>query len=197
MRRISLFAEDYGHEAFLVPLIRRIADEQAVPVEVRRYSVRGGFGKVADELEEYVADVLSYREGLPDLVIVATDANCDGFATRRKGLQQAAEPIRDRVAFAVPDPHLERWLLLDAAAFKHVLGRPCVAPDQKCAKDRYKNLLAQAVMQAGRTPILSGMEYADEIVLAMDLDRLERLDDSFGALLQDLQSRFRLWQAEL
>lgn len=34
MFRISLFAEDFGHEAFLIPLIERIARENGVSVTV-------------------------------------------------------------------------------------------------------------------------------------------------------------------
>jgi hypothetical protein len=195
MRRISLFAEDYGHEAFLRPLLERLAAQYGIAVTVTPFSVRGGYGKVADELEEYVADLLRYRENLPDLVLVATDANCQGFSKRRKQFQKAAEPIHDQVVFAVPDPHVERWLLLDSAAFKQVLGKGCAAPDQKCGRDRYKGLLAQAVVQSGATPLLGGMEYAEDIVHAMDLKRMQQQDESLGAVLEELHSRFRAWQA--
>lgn len=196
MRKIILLAEDYGHEAFLDPLVRRMAKEKGVAVHIRPYSVRGGFGNVAKEFEEYVIAVRRYRECLPDLIIVATDANCDGFANRRKELQQAAQPLQDRVAFAVPDPHVERWLLLDSAAFKQVLGRPCNTPDEKCARDRYKSLLAQAVLDSGATPLLGGMEYAEDIVRVMDLERLRRRDESLGSFLEELQRRLRLWRTE-
>lgn len=196
MRKISLFAEDYGHEALLVPMVRRIAVEQGVAVQIRPCSVRGGFGKVAEELKEYVSDVCRYREQLPDPVVVATDANCDGFPSRRKALQQTAEPIQDRVAFAVPDPHIERWLLLDGTAFKQVLGRSCSTPDRKCARDRYQDLLARAVAESGATPLLGGMEYAEDLVLAMDLDRLRKCDESLGSFLDELYGRFRLWRTE-
>jgi hypothetical protein len=195
MPRISVFAEDYGHEAFLRPVLERIAAEYDVPVTVTPFSVRGGFGKVAEELKEYVRDLLGYRENLPDLVIVATDANCEGFKKRRKQFQETAEPIHDRLVFAVPDPHVERWLLLDSAAFKQVLGKACTAPDQKCNRDRYKSLLARAVVDSGATPLLGGMEYAEDIVRAMDFDRVQREDESLGALLEELHSRFRAWHA--
>jgi len=193
MRKISLFAEDYGHEAFLAPLVRRMAGEHGVEVQLRSYSVRGGFGKVAAEFKQYAAEVLGYREHLPDLVLVATDANRDGFANRKRDLFRIAEAIQDRVVFAVPDPHIERWLLLDSAAFKRVLGIPCTTPDQKCARDRYKGLLVQAVAQSGATPLLGGMEYAEEIVKAMDLKRVKNYDASFCNLLEDLDSHFRVW----
>jgi hypothetical protein len=88
MRRITLFAEDYGHESFLNPLLERMAAQYIVTVTIRSYSVRGGHGQVAEELQEYVHDLLAFKENLPDLVLVATDANCQGFAKRRKQLQK-------------------------------------------------------------------------------------------------------------
>ncbi len=194
MRKVSLFTEDFGHEEFLRSLLQRLAREQKIKIDIHGYSVRGGFGAVVTELKQYVEDLLRYREDLPDLVVVAADANCQGFGKRRRQLQEAADSIKDRVAFAVPDPHVERWLLLDASAFKRVLGRACEKPDLKCARDRYKDWLTQAVVKSGATPLLGGFEYAEEIVAAMDLERVRKEDRSLGALLEDLTQRFRLWQ---
>ncbi len=64
-------------------------------------------------------------------------------------LKTVVEDYDPITIYAIPDPHLERWLLLDSAAFKHVLGRGCSAPDQKCEKERYKQLLIQAILEAG------------------------------------------------
>ncbi|MCW5968029.1 MAG: hypothetical protein KIT57_05915 [Blastocatellales bacterium] len=88
---------------------------------------------------------------------------------------------------AVPDPHLERWLLIDSGAFKKVLGKGCQAPDQKCERDRYKKLLLNAICNAGRTPLIGGLEHTEDIVNAMDLANLKMVDDSFGKLLKALE----------
>jgi hypothetical protein len=194
MRKISLFAEDYGHEVFLSPLLERLAEEYAVQIGITPYSVRGGFGKVIENLGDYVRDIMSYQQDMPDLIIVATDANCTGFENRRKLIQKAVKPILDHVIFAVPDPHVERWLLMDSAAFKQVFGKSCKAPDHKCDKDRYKNLLAQAVKHCGVTPLLGSMENAEDIVKAMDLKRMQKQDESLGNLLKELHSQFRIWK---
>jgi hypothetical protein len=61
---------------------------------------------------------------------------------------------------AVPDPHIERWLLLDGAAFKAVFGEGCDAPDLKCSRDRYKSRLIEAIRGTGVTPNLGGLEFA-------------------------------------
>jgi hypothetical protein len=193
MRKVSLFAEDFGHEAVIAPLVRRVAAQCGAEVAVRSVSVRGGFGLVQTELAEYVADLLKYKESLPDLIVVATDANCTGYIHRRKILQGITEEIRDRVVYAIPDPHVERWLLRDPAAFKAVLGKPCKLPKEKCGRDRYKKLLVEAVRDTGAAPPLGGMEYAGDIVEQMDL-RPTAENDDFGSLLQELHARIRLWK---
>ena len=33
---------------------------------------------------------------------------------------------------AIPEPHIERWLLLDGAASRAAVGKGCQAPDLKC-----------------------------------------------------------------
>ena len=191
MLKISLFAEDRGHEIVLNALVERVLESYELQAKVRLVSVRGGFGRVQTELDQYIKDLLSYDRGLPDLVIVATDANCHGANARRKELK-VAEAVRPRVIYAIPDPHIERWLLRDPAAFKAVLGVPCQTVQQKCNRDRYKKLLIDSVRSANAVPLLGGMEYAEDIVKNMDLDHAA--DSDFGDFLQELHTRARLWK---
>ena len=193
MRSICLFVEDYGHREFLVPLIQRLADENNTTIQIRVHSATGGFGRVGREFDVYVReDLLKFKESLPDLIVVAEDANCTGFLERRKGLQQTAEPIKERVVFAVPDPHIERWMLIDPSAFRAVLGTSCELPDQKCDRGCYKRLLAQAVKDAGVAPTLGGMEHAEEIVRSLDLRTCNKHDD-FSTFLGELSAHMRYW----
>lgn len=195
MPEVSLFVEDYGHEIVVATLVKRIAQEFGIDVSIRPLSVRGGFGKVETELKEYVKALTNLRERLPDLVIVATDANCAGIAERQKRLQKVIEPIKDRIILAVPDPHVERWLLLDSRAFKAVLGEGCVAPDQKCDRDRYKQLLAEAVQSAGQIPLLGGMEHAEDIVREMRLTA-RRPRHELDAFVYELRTWCKRWGNE-
>lgn len=195
MREIGLFVEDYGHQAFIEPLIRRLAGERRLPVRIRVHSATGGFGQVEAEFRRYVDDLMNFREGLPDLIVVAEDANCTGFAERRKRLRQIAEPIEDRTAYAVPDPHIERWMLLDPSAFKAALGEACQLPDQKCDRGRYKRLLAEAVKRAGVSPTFGGMEHAESIVEKMGLPTSMKHED-FDSFLRELRAYMRRWAAE-
>ena len=191
MPRAVLFAEDMAHEEFLSALVARCAREHEVRVQVASLSVRGGFGRAIAELKQYLAEVARAVQPLPDLLIVATDANCHGLNTRRREIQEATEGYPGRVVRAIPDPHIERWLLLDSAAFKRALGRGCRAPDQKCERGRYKMRLMDAVIQAGVTPLLGGIEYARDLAEFIDLERVAGADASFGSFLAELQTALR------
>lgn len=81
-----------------------------------------------------MSDLQRDIEEKPDLLIVARDANCKGVSQRERELRQEAdkfETLKESIIYAIPDPHIELWLLLDSAAFKAVLGKGCAAPDQK------------------------------------------------------------------
>ena len=194
MHNISLFVEDRAHEDFLTALIQRLADEYNVKINIKASSVRGGHGKVITELRQYLRDLQHYTEDLPDLIIVGTDGNRAGFSERKKEINQVTSDFTDLVICAIPDPHIERWLLLDSAAFKTVLGKGCQAPDQKFEKARYKKLLIEAVLEAGLIPILGGIEHTADIVNAMDFQHLEQSDRSFQRFFRALQRQFRTWQ---
>jgi hypothetical protein len=128
---------------------------------------------------------------MPDLLVVATDANCQGFSDRKREIEKAAyrllETNPEKLLMAIPDPHIERWMLVDSRAFKAVLGRGCEAPDQKCQRERYKQMLLAAMRAAGIVPPLGGMEYAREIVQHLDLERAGRLDPSLGSTVAGLR----------
>src|SRR5688572_1933705 len=112
MREISLFAEDFGHQAFIEPLLVELAKQYGLPVRIQPLSVRGGFATVGKELDQYVKGLLRHETSLPDTIVVATDSNCTGFHKRQKAFAEIVEPIKERVVFAIPDPHIEKWPLL-------------------------------------------------------------------------------------
>lgn len=191
MLEMVLFAEDTGHELFVRALVLRIARERGVHVSVKPRSVRGGRGKVVAELRQYLRDLKRGEQARPDVLVVATDANCVGYLRRRQEIDGVVSDFADIVSedcvvHAIPDPHVERWPLLDSAAFKAVLGKGCEAPDYKCERDRYKLQLREAVDKAGVEPILGGIEYMEDIVNHMDLRRAKEMDDSLGKLIDDI-----------
>lgn len=188
--------EDYGHEEFITSLIERLTHEHGIPVKIIHRSVRGGHGKVLTEFKKFLSYLKKEREELPDLLIIATDANCKGYAERKKEIDKIAVQYKNLTLCAIPEPHIERWLLLDSAAFKSATGKGCKAPDKKCSRDRYKKFLLEAMQNAGIVPPLGGMEYAKDIVDAMDIQRMERANTSFGKFLKELRHIFKEWGNE-
>ncbi len=194
MININLFVEDEAHEVFLNALIHRFANDHEVIINIKASSVRGGYGKTISELEQYQRDLLRNKEYLPDLVIVATDSNCKGFSERERSIKQASADLGNLVISMIPEPHIERWLLLDPVAFKKVLGKGCPIPDQKCERGRYKRQLLKAISNAGVTPLLGGIEHTEDLVSAMNFQRAAQIDKSIDKFLKELRRRFRTWQ---
>ena len=146
------------------------------------------------ELDNYLRDLLQRGGSWPDLIVVATDANCAGLNGRAREISEHTRRVHAPVVLAIPDPHVERWLLLDGAAFKIAVGQGCSAPDRKCDRNRYKKRLIDAVRDAGVTPILGGLEYAEDIVREMDIGRIAQADRSFGRFVDGLPAVVRDWE---
>ena len=136
----------------------------------------------------------------PDLLVFVRDANCLGLNDRSKEVKTWIQRTlrrherENKFTIAIPDPHIERWLLLDSQAFKHVLGRGCKAPKYKCEKDHYKKLLVEAINSADETSILGGIEFAEDVVKAMNIQRMMRADDSFRRFVEDIRKVFQQWK---
>lgn len=188
-RIIAAFGEDNAHQLVVGSLIARVAAELGLSVDVGWHSARHGHGRVVAEVREYLRDVKGQRQSV-DLIVIATDANCKGLLERSRQIPVDGSPAP--VILAIPDPHIERWLLLDGAAFKGALGEGCQAPDRKCARDRYKMLLIEAVLKAGVVPSLGGIEFAEDIIQRMDLARAAAADASLRQFLDALRQQLRV-----
>jgi hypothetical protein len=189
MPELLLFVEDQAQERFLTALLLRIAAERKTRIAIRPRATHGGFAKVLSQLADFAEAVERNREPRPDGVVVGLDANCQGHLKRRGMIIERAGQLSDLVICAIPDPHIERWFLLDGEAFRKAVGFGCDAPDEKCEKGRYKRLLNQAVRKAGVQPLLGGVEYAEDIVNACNIQKVADREPSFGRLVSD----FRAW----
>lgn len=192
MRETALFVEDYAHRAVVGALVRRVVREAGVEARFAWRNVSGGAGRVARELREFLNDLdrdapEAPGSRRPDLVIVATDANCRGERERAREILPKDPGRPFPIVLAIPDPHIERWLLLDGAAFRKIFGRGCDAPDSKCARNRYKQMLTRQIAKAGIQPLVGGMEFAEDLVEAMDLERAARADRSLDRFLSNLK----------
>lgn len=201
MRETALFVEDYAHRVVVGALVARVVRESGLEMRLDWRNVSGGAGRVARELRDFLTDLdrepPRTTEGRrPDLVIVATDANCKGARERAQEILPKDPGRPFPIVVAIPDPHIERWLLLDGAAFREVFGQGCDAPDSKCERNRYKQMLIQQIAKAGAQPPLGGIEFAADLVEAMDLDRAARADRSLDRFLSNLKQALGALGAE-
>lgn len=192
MHNVALFVEDYAHQQVIGAVVKKLADESDLTLNLQWRSSVKGYGRVVSEFDQYLRDLEGLVETSANLIVVATDANCKGFHERAKELQR--DNLRAPIIQAIPDPHIERWLLLDGAAFRAVFGKGCAAPDLKCSRNHYKQMLTAAIREAGVNPSLGGIEFAGDIVDNMDIKRAARSDDSFRRFVESILAIFRIWK---
>ncbi len=192
--KIDLFVEDRAHEEFILAVLLRLANEEHKAITPRVRSSRGGHGQALSELSTYLLSVSKGIAGMdmPDLLVVAIDANCKAFNTAHREIElRIGEPYKSRAIIACPDPHIERWFLADPDSLVEVIGlRPRVGR-KKCQRDHYKSILLKALIQAGYPPTLGGIEFAREIVEAMDLYRASKAERSLKRFLDDATKMFK------
>ncbi len=205
MGKISLcyFLEDIAHEKFLRALVTRIARDRGIEPSLLDHEVRnatGGRGKALAEFAQFLRESPALQ---CHILIVAIDANCQGYQERRgEILRLVKQPeVRWQVVCAVPDPHIERWYLSDPTALPRALGsfykgraQEVTLPPYKCRRGWYKQALRRAIEEnAGFVPPLGGTEYGQEIAEAMDLYRACKEDRTLKNFVDDLKEAFAIW----
>ena len=186
---LDLFAEDRAHEEFLRALIDRLAREETRHVRLRLRAARGGHGRALDELDSYRRLVEKGAVSTPDLCVVAIDANCSRLSYARKEIEKhLTGPLEQQSVIACPDTHIERWFLADPVSFHEVVGSQPPLGRQKCGRDVYKSLLVKVIRDAGQIPTLGGIEFAQELVAAMDLYRAAKNDRSLALFVEDMRA---------
>ena len=192
--RTDIFVEDRAHEVFVEALVRRLSEETGVTVDIQIRSARGGHGRALKELALY-QDALAKRIAgmtFPDLLVVAIDANCQRFSAARSAVGDQLHPaLREVSAIACPDPHVERWYLADPVSFEQVVGARPPSVEAKCERGMYKSLLSSTVRDAGYMPVLGGIEFAEDLVRAMDLYRAGKSAHGLKAFVDDVRSRLK------
>ena len=132
-----------------------------------------------------------------DVLIAAIDGNCQGYADKRDELRHVADQAgySRTLICAIPDPHIERWYLVDTEALRRVIGPEShpEAPAYKCERQRYKRALRDAFLQAGIVAPLGGIEYGSDIAAALDLYTVGRADAGFKHFVDELRTAFNLF----
>lgn len=170
---ILFFLEDHAQEAFIPPLTERLIKKEGKNINDYNLQVlhsRGG-GSIR-AYKDFIKQTKKRKHLVADLLIVGSDGNCNGFRKRKQQLQDAAEDVPyPLVIIAVPDPHIERWYLLDQQALSNAAGVQVqtVPPTAKCDKNHYKNLLKEIFYKQNLFPPLGGAEYGPLVATKMDL----------------------------
>jgi hypothetical protein len=178
--RVAFFLEDSAQESFIPPLFLRLADEGGFGLhqfDIRILCSRGGGSLEA--YTKFLLEAARFPHLTADLLVVGSDANCKGFVERRNQIQKSSDhSVYPAILTAIPDPHIERWFLLDLPALSRVAktklaGAP---PAYKCDKNRYKTVLREVFRGSDVTPLLGGVEYGPELARTMDLYTAAKLD---------------------
>jgi hypothetical protein len=192
---IVLYCEDSGHEQFARALLGRIARDLGTRVDVSTASGRGGHGLALTELRAWqraISGVGGIHFEIPDLLVLMIDANCKGWAAVRRDLEGVVDQrLFPHCAIGCPDPHVERWCLADPQAIQKVLGIAAPADPGKCERQLYKNLLRQTILGAGQPILTTAMEYAPDLVAAMDLFRAGRNQPSLRHFVDEVRSKLQ------
>jgi uncharacterized protein DUF4276 len=193
--RIDLYCEDSGHEQFARALVNRLAADQSLHFDLRTPSGRGGHGRAVTELKIWQRTVFAQQgvgHSLPDLLVLMIDANCKGWAQVRRTLEEAVDSrIFSHCVIGCPDPHVEKWCLADPQAIQEVLGVTAPPVPEKCERHLYKQLLRQTIRDAGQPILTNEMEYAPDLVAAMDLYRAGKNQPSLRHFVDELRSALR------
>ena len=92
MLEIALFVEDVAHQAIIGALVQRLAQDARIAVQLDWRNARHGHGKVVQEFADDLRDLRGQSDYSPDLLIVATDANCKGLNERANEFKLSDAP---------------------------------------------------------------------------------------------------------
>lgn len=190
---IRFFLEDNAQEAFIRPLVERMIKEGGKDINNYDLSVlysRGG-GSIR-AYKDFIKQTKKRNHLRADLLIVGSDGNCNGFNKRKQQLIEAGKEVSYPIIItAVPDPHIERWYLLDQQALAEAAGVSILAvpPTVKCDKNHYKKLLKEIFIAQNLFPPLGGAEYGPLIATTMNLYDAGTIDHA----LRDFVDQVRSW----
>lgn len=191
--KVYLVVEDTAHESIVRALFRRLSSEEGVRISIGS-TVGGGHGGVLTEIKGFQRALKkgAIPAGIPDLLVVLIDANCHDFQeTKRNTASVIDKSIFPFFIIGCPNPHIEKWLLIDQHALNVLFGASFNIPLGKCDKDFYKNELKKIIRDAGWPITQGGIEYSQDIIEEMDFVKAIKNDPSFGKFISDLKSTLK------
>ena len=198
--RILYYLEDRAQEGFITAIVKRIAEKEDIPENLLFNDIRSARGgqniKVfKSDFEDFIKDSVKMIDN--DIIVISRDGNCKGHNKLIKDLEKLLKedhPFKSRIVYAIPNPHIERWYLIDQKAFKVGVGidKAPELPQYKCDKNYYKDILHRTLKESGINSLLGGAEYAERIVNNMeDLYSLGKQDEGFKEFVDRLKTTFR------
>lgn len=200
--RVLYFLEDRAQDAFIKALVIKIAKQESIHPsrlihEIR--SARGG-SRVRVDFKKFIKDTAKSTAYNVDLLVVAVDGNCKGYKEQIRNLEKYIKPnhpFSNKVVYAIPDPHIERWYIMDQRAFKEGVGieQAPQLPTYKCQKGYYKNKLNQTLKEADVNSLLGGAEFGERIVESIEnLDAFSKQDNGLLSFVTELRIKMRNWK---
>jgi len=193
--RVDPFCEDRGHEQFVTALVKRLASEARVRLRLSTPSGRGGKGPALTALRGYQQVLESGQLGkpVPDLLVAVVDTNCSTWHEERSHVTDCINTqLFPQFVVGCPDPHVERWCIADPEGFRKVVGTPPPPDPEKCERNVYKKLLRDAIRDAGHQILTDEMEFAPDIVEAMDLFNAGKNQPSLKHFVNELGAQMML-----
>jgi hypothetical protein len=196
---VLYFLEDRAQEQFLTALVERIALDLSIPGQSFAHDVRSarrGSG-VLTEFRDFAQHLRKMGSLEADMIVVAVDGNCSDYGAKAKQLTKCVRKtdlFADLLVLAIPDPHIERWYLLDQGALIAAVGlsRGIAPPARKCKRDYYKSILRDALREQGVNSLLGGSEFGADIARKiLDLYAAGRQDRSFERFVGDMKAILR------
>jgi hypothetical protein len=192
--KVYLIVEDAAQENVIRALFRRLSFEEGIRISISK-SIMGGYGGVLTEIKGFQQALHkgAIPAGSPDLLLVLGDSNCHNFQERKNEIANIIDnTIFPFIAIGCPEPHIEKWLLIDPHALNNIFGVSLNISLDKCEKDYYKHELRKIIRQAGWPMTQEGIEYAQDIIEEIDFIKAGKNDHSFKVFLSDLRSIIKL-----
>ena len=188
---IDLYCEDIEQETLVRALVERIARCRDLTPVVHPRSVRGGKGKVQQQVMARQGALAKGQAGLamPDLLVVAVDANSAGTGPTRAEVKDYVDAtLTPRLAVACPDPHIERWYVADSLIFQGITGVDPTLPGQTHSKDVYKQHLQELLAAADIEVLVGTYEIGPDIAEGMDLYRAGKVDNGLKLFVDEVRA---------
>lgn len=195
------FLEDRFHENFIRPLVVRISTENTLPQKFCSHKIeyaRGG-GSVG-AFTKYIKEWKRGEKEPYGISVIAIDADKPGI---RERIKLISDIIKNRsylwpVVTAVPDPCIEKWLLLDPAVWSSVVGRPVnitLRANANC--DEYKNKISGILNLLPTPAYFDAWQFGPELVRAINVRRAKLTNRDFKRFVDDLRNQVAPYSASI